>query len=106
MTWFFKLKDWLQHIAIAVVLQFVIGIAFAAFQMDFSTWNLVAGATTSTALYYGREERDHENRLGAGSADTWKSWCPWLWGKEELIDFLAPVGAVWAVVAIRSYLGG
>jgi hypothetical protein len=85
-TW----RDKLEHVGIALAIQVALWLASG------DAW---LGAAAAIGLFYGREERDAENR-GQG----WASPLPWRWTPDGLADFAFPAAAVALCAALAGGL--
>ena len=96
LAWFFKLKDWQQHIVAALGIQ----AAYAAGFAIAGHWllGLFVGAIAATHQFFGRENRDAEN-ADPSLYDSLRGLWPPNWRADMRSDFYRPAMAVWGAVA-------
>lgn len=87
-------KDWVQHVVVALAIQLAWAVIVGAVGLWVGHWCLpfVVGAIAASHQFYGREQRDHENKVTA-DYDNPRGWNPFGWGSDERSDFLWPAGA-------------
>lgn len=94
---FLTKRDWLGHIAEAVVMAgIVFFIAYASSGFSWHLTSLLVGGAWAAGHFHGREKRDCEvrTRMQPPHLHAYKFW---LWNKDELTDFF-PVLALFVLL--------
>ncbi|MDF2096333.1 hypothetical protein [Aquibaculum arenosum] len=88
---FFLARPALSHGVLALLIMAAVLLVTRPFRVANAHW---IGAALAVGFYWGREKRDHENRLDAPMAEVWyRGWAPWEWNAKDQEGFL------WAFLA-------
>lgn len=101
LDWIFRQQDYVQHAIFGLLIQLTYMLVAAPLMLWTGVWLYpdVVGAIAVSHQFYGREERDHENKVSS-STDDWADWLPWHWGEDERTDFAAAFVVVWLLSAL------
>jgi hypothetical protein len=89
------------HAVIALGIMAAAGLPLALARVRNAAW---IAAALAIGFYWGREKRDHENRLRRPAADVWdQGFLPWEWSPKGMADFVVPLVAC-LLVALALHL--
>ncbi|MCK8783699.1 hypothetical protein M0638_04795 [Roseomonas sp. NAR14] len=103
MVAFLQAHSWLSHAALALAIQGAAALPLGLLRVRNGEW---IGAALAIGFYWGREKRDHENRLHRPAAEVWdQGWFPWEWTAKSVGDLLVPALACLALALLLGWLG-
>jgi len=90
----------LSHAILALAIMAATLLALAPWRVRNAHW---IGAALGIGFYWGREKRDHENRLRLPAEEVWdRGWLPLEWSAKGQADFYWPlVACLLAALAIE-----